>query len=530
MHLFAMRWPRTREILAASLVLTVILVWAGRYFVNPDGISYLDLSDNYKPGYWDSIANAHWSPMYPLLLATLIPIPLRWTPWEPIVVHIINGWLFLLCIWAFEIFLAELAATNRNTRAALDLDTGGGRFAAHMIFLWCALVLITVRSVTPDMLLATLGFAIATCISSIQSKRASTRTFVLLGILLGVAALTKSVMLSVSIALLLALVIIDRRIAFSALAFVIVISPQLVAITEKTGHWNFSDSGKIVYALKVNGVSKFASAPSISENPRAFSFPTDKANHTYPIWDDPAAWYSGVQLHFDYQHQMGAFVRNLRTNAGIALKIVIPLIVVIMCRNWGVPMRQRLLAALSLAVLAAYSLFYSEARLVGFWITLGSISVLAGTTLDQRFERIGRGAVHLISIISVISVLTYVIDQSFSSRPDRGLNARDIQGDVARALRNAGIRPGQRVGLIGDESDIYWARLARVQIVAQVPLNDAPEYWSLSEGARDDINRWIGLAGADALVASWTRPPAGSESWTPVPGSRYSIFPLKKQK
>ena len=93
-----------------------------------------------------------------------------------------------------------------------------------------------------------------------------------------------------------------------------------------------------------------------------------------------------------------------------------------------------------------------------------------------------------------------------------------------------GIPKGGRVGLIGDESDIYWARLARVQIVGQVPLSDAPAYWSLSDGARDDINRWIGMTGASALVASWTAPATPLEGWTPVPGSRYSIFPLKKQK
>jgi hypothetical protein len=530
MHLFAMRWPRTREIWIASLMLTIVLVWAGRYFVSPDGISYLDLSDELRSGNWADAANAHWSPGYPLILSTLLrPWMLR-SPWEPLVVHVINGWLFLAALATFEFFLVELRKSSGADRAALDLNTGAGWLAAHMVFLWCMLVLITVRSVTPDMMLAAIGFAAAAYVVRIQSKRLTVADFLMLGVLLGFAALTKSFMLSVSIAIMLVLLTIDRRVIYSAAVFAIVISPQVAALSAKSGRLSFGDSAKIVYALKVNGISKFDGANQLAAVPRTVSFPTDKPNQTYPLWDDPARWYSGISVSFDYSKQMGAFIRNLESDAGLALKIVIPLIIVAMLRDWGIPLRNRLLAVTSLAVIGAYSLLYSEARLIGFWIALGSISLLAGVTLDARHEKIGKGFVHLISIISAISVITYVVDQSFSSRPDRGLNARDIQGEVATRLRDSGIRQGDRIALLGDESDIYWARLAHVQIVAQIPLSDAPEYWSSSEGARDDINRWMGLAGAVAVVASWTSPPAPIDGWTPVPGSRYSIFPLKKQK
>jgi hypothetical protein len=438
--------------------------------------------------------------------------------------------LFLLALASFEFFLVEIRRSSPPERAALDLNTGSGWFAAHMVFLWCMLVLITVKGVTPDMMLAAIGFVAAAYVIRIQSKRAAASSFVMLGAMLGFAALTKSFMLGVSLVLMLALLTIDRRIIYSALVFAIVISPQLVALSAKSGHLTFGDSAKIVYALKVNHVSKFDGANQLAAAPRTVSFPTDKPNQTYPLWDDPARWLSPAPVRFDYSKQMEAFIRNLKVDGGIALKIVIPLIIVVMCRNWGVPLRNRLIVAMSLAVIAAYSLLHSEARLIGFWIALGSVGLLAGVTLDARYERIGNGVVHLISVISVISVITYVLDQSFSSRPDRGLNARDIQGEVATAVRGLGIKQGDKVGLLGDESDIYWARLAGVQVVAQVPLTDAPAYWSSSEGARDDINRWIGMAGAVALVASWTSPPAPIDGWTPVPGSRYSIFPLNTKK
>jgi hypothetical protein len=511
-------------------MLTIVLVWAGRYFVNPDGVSYLDLSDDFRSGNWNDAVNAHWSPGYPLILSKLILPWMRWSPWESTVVHVINGWLFLVALASFEFFLAELRRSPNDGRAALDLNTGSGWFTAHMVFLWCMLVLITVKGVTPDMMLAAIGFVAAAHVVRIQTKRATLSSFVILGAMLGLAALTKSFMLSVSLVLLLALLVTDRRIIYSAAVFAVVISPQLVALSSRSGHLTFGDSAKIVYALKVNQVSKFDGANQLAAVPRIVSFPTDKANQTYPLWDDPARWLSGIPVSFDYSRQMAAFIRNLEADAGIALKIVIPLIIVVMCRDWGVALRNRLLAAISLAVIAAYSLLHSEARLIGFWIALGSIGFLAGITLDARYQKIARGFVHVIAIVSAISVVTYVVDQSFSSRPDRGLKARDIQGEVANAVRSLGVRQGDKVGLIGDESDIYWARLARVQVAAQIPLSDAAEYWSLSDGARDDVNRWMGMAGAVAVVASWTSPPAPIEGWTPVPGSRYSIFPLNNKK
>ena len=85
-----------------------------------------------------------------------------------------------------------------------------------MVFLWCMLVLITVKGVTPDMMLAAIGFVAAAYVVRIQSRRAETSSFVMLGALLGFAALTKSFMLSVSIVLMLALLLNDRRIIYSA--------------------------------------------------------------------------------------------------------------------------------------------------------------------------------------------------------------------------------------------------------------------------------------------------------------------------
>src|SRR5437867_7566358 len=46
-----------------------IQAWHSRYWMNPDGISYLDLADSYAHGSWATALNAYWSPLYSWLLA-----------------------------------------------------------------------------------------------------------------------------------------------------------------------------------------------------------------------------------------------------------------------------------------------------------------------------------------------------------------------------------------------------------------------------------------------------------------------------
>ena len=89
-----------------------------------------------------------------------------------------------------------------------------------------------------------------------------------------------------------------------------------------------------------------------------------------------------------------------------------------------------------------------------------------------------------------------------------------------------GIARGSRIALVGDESDIYWARLAGVQIAAQIPLRAAKSYSALNEPARNQIHEQFRAIGARAVVASWTPPPADSNGWRKV--SNFAILDLTK--
>ena len=231
-----MRWPTRREIWIAAVIMAAILAWTGRFFVNPDGISYLDLSDDFAAGRWSDAINAHWSPGYPALLAFWL-VPFRsGSAWESTAVHVLNGLLFLAALRSFEFFLREV------NRSRTEVLSSAVTFASYTVVLWCLLVLITVRSVTQDMMLAAIGFLIAGLFVRIQSRASSARPYVVFGVLLGVAALTKSFMFGVSILMLVVSMIGARKVAGSlghhliaAAVFATVVAPQLAAVSMRTG-------------------------------------------------------------------------------------------------------------------------------------------------------------------------------------------------------------------------------------------------------------------------------------------------------
>lgn len=562
-----MRWPRKAELRVVSILLAVLMVWTGRYFVNPDGISYLDLSDDFAAGRWSNAVNGHWSPAYPFVLSLWLRLFGSGTQREALGVHILNGLIFLVAVIAFEFFLRELRRSqlpraDRTIRPwALDLNTRAGAVCAWSIFLWCALVLITVRVVTPDMMIAAIVFAVAALVLRIREEEAGVGSYVAFGALLGLGYLTKSFMFWVSLAILAMSFLTTRRIRgapkrhlLSFVIFAIVALPQIVALSRQSGSPRVSDSARFVYALKVNFVSKlWTGVPPTNGIPRhpmqvidtvplTVAFPTDKPNRTYPVWDDLSYWYDGMLAHFDVKQQLEAIERNVKSDLGIALKVIVPLLAVWFMRDRRFSTRYRTLTVIPWAVIAGYAFFYSQSRLIGVWLAVALISGLAGISLESGaasrknlFARLtnrestldeAKVAVNFVTAICTLSILSSALALSFSPARDTGLQAQDIHWKVAENLRAAGVRRGARVALLGDESDIHWARLSGVQIAAQIPLDNDNLYWALTPEARANLDHRIAATGAVVMIGSWITPPAAISGWRRVPGTPFLIHPL----
>jgi len=93
----------------------------------------------------------------------------------------------------------------------------------------------------------------------------------------------------------------------------------------------------------------------------------------------------------------------------------------------------------------------------------------------------------------------------------------NVQQKIAADLATHGIVPGTRIALIGPHAESYWARAARVNIVANVPNNRTSAFWRLPSSARDSLLAEFAAAGATIAVASVGPDRAQPDSsWTPV--------------
>src|SRR5262249_19797451 len=97
-------------------------------------------------------------------------------------------------------------------------------------------------------------------------------------------------------------------------------------------------------------------------------------------------------------------------------------------------------------------------------------------------------------------------------------NWGNVDAKIARDLAGRGIVPGTRVAVIGPHAEAYWARAARVKIVANVPRPRVPDFWKLSLAGQDSLLAAFADAGATVAIATIVPDDARPDAlWTPVP-------------
>src|SRR6195256_447217 len=248
---------------AIMAVVGALRLWVGRYSMNPDGMCYLDLGDAFFHRRWFDAVNGYWSPLYSWLLgaAVFVAKPSRW--WEFPVAHGVNFLIYLAAFFCFEFFL-------RSLRDDLRLEAGYGNGASrwtlseqalfaigYALFLWSSLELITIWDFSPDLSVAAFVYLIAGLLLRIRHRN-SFRLYIVLGVVLGFAYLTKAVMFPLGFAfILIGLFCVPRqkRLGYLLLVtscFLAVCAPWLVALSRAKGRLTFGDTGKLNYSSFVS--------------------------------------------------------------------------------------------------------------------------------------------------------------------------------------------------------------------------------------------------------------------------------------
>ena len=242
-----------------------------------------------------------------------------------------NLLIYVGALFCFRFFLHSVLRSLREEQSTdptgyVPLPEDALVILGYSLFLWCALILIELGRVTPDLLVAGIVLLMAGYLVELRSHESYAK-FALFGASAGLAYLAKTIMFPVGFGFLAILLfsgrISKRRISgflISATVFLIVCSPFVFAISKAKGRITYGDTGRLAYATCVSPGSAqihWQGEPAGSgtpvhptrktlESPPVFEF-GEPIRGTYPPWDDPSYFNGGARTRFDLRRQLRVF-------------------------------------------------------------------------------------------------------------------------------------------------------------------------------------------------------------------------------
>jgi hypothetical protein len=249
-----------------TIALGLTHAWIGRYSINPDGISYLDVGDSFTRGDWGNAVNAYWSPLYGWLLG-IVNAAVRPSPrWEFPLAHLVNFGVFLLALLAFR-YLQGAVLAFRNAQVEAGITDPSATVAlpewvfvllGYAIFLWAALELETIYDLSPDLsAMACLCFAAGVLLRLELSPGPG--KFALLGLVLGIGYWIKAPLFPIAFVFLICSYLWKRSLPqwrrgllLATAVFLCTSAPLLVLLSQQKHRFTFGDSGRLNYAWFVS--------------------------------------------------------------------------------------------------------------------------------------------------------------------------------------------------------------------------------------------------------------------------------------
>ena len=535
--------------------------WADHhYLVNADAMSYLDVAEAYLRRDWQAAINSYWNPLYSWLIAFALSIIKPSPYWKFAVVHLVNFANYLFALGCFSFLMRELIHRQQKHDAQNLITLRDWALAAlgYSLFIWSSLFLVTIQLESPDMLVTGFIYLATAILLRLQQQRSNWIWFVVLGVVLGVGFLTKSIMLPM------ALVFIGAsffsvgslrhavpRVALTVVLFLLIAGPFIFAISRAKGRLTTGESGKLNYLWSINRVSyphwqgekpgngqPHHPSRKIFDDPAAFEF-SQPIKGTYPIWYDPTYWYEGGVSHFDVRQQLRVIVGGFKSyyelfhSRGLQYGLFVALVALYVMGRRGRLIRDLIeqwpLILPAIAGIGVYLLVTVQGRYVASFIVLLWLALFSAVRLNNTPE-----SQRLLKSITVVLVASIVFTTVASSNREvmqsvsRLVAGEDPsaheQWQVAEGLREKGVAPGDQVAFIGNSNRAFWAHLLGLRIISEVPRDEAPKFWESDPAVQTKLIE--AFAGTSAKAAVAEKPPSSTDlsGWQRIRDTHYYVY------
>ena len=368
------------------------------------------------------------------------------------------------------------------------------------------------------------------------------------------------------------------RVMLSFGVFILIAAPLVLELSTMTDSLTFGKSGAWNYARGVDGIGlpyHWRGQPAGSgiplhptrvllETPTVYEFGSPVLG-TFPPWRDPYYWFAGITPHFDRAGQLSVLKENAKTfkelTSGVNRSFIYGfLILLCMGSNVGLVIRtmgrQWFLLIPCAVAIAMFSVVHVEGRfLAPYFIVIGLALFACVAAVRTRLS---------LRLVSSVVVLAVVFFAASSLKPMkagalsfvRSLHKDEILGRseswqvssvaVSDALKQNGLRNGDRVAYIGESDDFYWARLAGLQVNAEIRQFDTSDflnfpawnsvlaglknsvdiYWAAPPELKARVDGILRTAGSKAIVTDAFPAGVSTDGWQHVPGTAYYIHLL----
>lgn len=532
---------------SVAFVLGFLQAWGGRFYIEPDGVNYLDVADAYLRGDWGSAINGYWSPLYSWLLAGVKGLFRPSAYGESTALHLLNLVLYILALGSFEFFfrrvLTLLAARFPDAVGDEGLPKWAWWTLGYTAFLLASLRFITLSNSSPDMALAAFLLLSAGLLIDIAQRPGNTLHHAMLGVVLALAYLTKSVMFPLSFIYIVASIFArggwkkpNPRAAAGLAAFLIVSSPFAIALSRAKRHLTFSETGRMAYLAQVtppntNEAGLLHPIKRLFENPTIYEYDAPFTS-TYPPWHDASYWWEGAKSPFNLASQLHALMRTTGSYVRILSVekewITGWLVLGIFAAAWRTLAKRWLglwlLWLPSAAMLALYALVLVETRYVAVAMAVVWISLFAALPW-QKINGVPRLGLAVVLAIVITTGATLIREDAQNLMACVSPPAH-TQWMAAVQLRKLNLRLGDHVAVLGHTTFAdYWAHLGGFTIDADIPLEAVQSYWGTTPERRAEISSTLRGLGIKAMVSP--TPPLIPDGWQPLGDTGYYVSILR---